>query len=175
MAAGLAMENRGRIVSCDLHPGKLPQIEAAASRLGVTVLETEQNDGARFRSEWQEQFDVVIADVPCSGLGVIRKKPDIRYKSLEDMEQPPALQRAILEQAGRYVRPGGQLLYSTCTILQRENQDVAEDFLKDHPEFQTEMLSLPEPLWQQQKGMLTLYQGINQCDGFFLCRMRKSI
>ena len=175
VAAGLVMENRGRIVSCDLHPGKLPQIEAAASRLGVTILETEQNDGTQFRPEWQEQFDVVIADVPCSGLGVIRKKPDIRYKSLEDMEQLPALQRAILEQAGRYVRPGGQLLYSTCTILQRENQDVAEDFLKDHPEFQTEMLSLPEPLRQQQKGMLTLYQGINQCDGFFLCRMRKSI
>lgn len=173
MAASMYMENRGHIVSCDLHPGKLPQIEKAAQRLGVDILETKENDGTVLRPEFSEAFDAVIADVPCSGLGVIRKKPDIRYKNLADMEALPPIQREILERAAAYVRKGGQLLYSTCTILKRENEAVVQDFLTAHPEFRPEPLHLPEPLAEQAPGMLTLYQGIDHCDGFFLCRMRK--
>lgn len=174
MAAAMYMENRGHIVSCDLHPGKLPQIQQAAQRLGVDILETMENDGTALRPEFVDAFDVVIADVPCSGLGVIRKKPDIRYKDLSAMEALPAIQRQILECAAAYVRKGGQLLYSTCTILKRENESVAGDFLAAHPEFQPELLHLPQPLAEQSPGMLTLYQGIDHCDGFFLCRMRKT-
>ncbi len=173
MAAAMYMENRGHIVACDLHPGKLPQIEKAAQRFGVDILETKENDGAVLRPEFVETFDAVIADVPCSGLGVIRKKPDIRYKNLADLEALPPIQRKILERAAGYVRRGGQLLYSTCTILKRENEAVVQDFLTAHPEFHPEPLHLPEPLAEQSPGMLTLYQGIDHCDGFFLCRMRK--
>ncbi len=173
MAAAAYMENRGEILSCDLHEKKLPRIEAAAKRLGVTVVTALQNDAAAPRPEWTRCFDAVIADVPCSGLGVIRKKPDIRYKSLESMEALPALQARILSQAGAYVKPGGQLLYSTCTILRRENEDVVRAFLASRPEFRPEALSLPGPLSEQAPGMITLYQGVNDCDGFFLCRMRK--
>ncbi len=173
-AAAVYMENRGSILSCDVHGGKLPEIESAAKRLGADIIRTEENDGTIFRPEWAEQFDAVIADVPCSGLGVIRKKPDIRYKDLSAMAELPTLQAALLENAGRYVRPGGQLMYSTCTILRRENEDVAEHFLKAHPEFRAEALPLPKPLESRQPGMLTLYQGIDCCDGFFLCRMRKN-
>ena len=115
----------------------------------------------------------MIADVPCSGLGVIRKKPDIRYKNLSEIEQLPALQRKILEQSGCYVRPGGVLLYSTCTILKRENEAVAEDFLSAHGEFSPEALTLPTELSETKPGMLSLYQGVHACDGFFLCKMRK--
>ena len=175
MAAAMWMENQGEIISCDVHSGKLPQIQGAARRLGITIVTTEENDGAVFRPAWEQSFDAVIADVPCSGLGVIRKKPDIRYKSLSDMEKLPPIQRNILEQAGRYVKPGGMLLYSTCTILKRENEAVAHDFLGAHPEFTAAELELPEPLRQQEVGMLTLYQGIDCCDGFFMCKMRKQV
>ena len=165
----------GEILSCDVHGGKLPQIELAAERLGVSIVKTMENDASVFRPEWENAFDAVTADVPCSGLGVIRKKPDIRYKNLSDLEQLPILQRKILEQAGRYVRPGGMLLYSTCTILKRENEDVALDFLSAHGEFSPETLHLPQPLEESRTGMLTLYQGIHQCDGFFMCKMRKQL
>ena len=173
MAAAMHMEDRGQIISCDLHGGKLPQIEMAAERLGVTIVSTMENDASVFRPEWEGYFDAVIADVPCSGFGVIRKKPDIRYKNLSDMEALPPIQSAILENAGRYVRPGGDLLYSTCTILKRENEDVVHDFLSNHPEYSAVSLDLPESLEEQEQGMVTLYQGINDCDGFFLCHMRK--
>ena len=175
MAAAMHMENEGEIISCDVHGGKLPQIRMAAERLGVTIVTTMENDASVFRPEWEEYFDAVIADVPCSGLGVIRKKPDIRYKALADLEALPPLQRAILENAGRYVRPGGDLLYSTCTILKRENEDVACRFLEEHAEFKPVPLELPDTLGQQQEGMVTLYQGHDNCDGFFLCHMRKHI
>ena len=175
MAAAMHMENQGQILSCDLHGGKLPQIEMAAERLGVTIVSTMENDASLFRPEWEGAFDAVIADVPCSGLGVIRKKPDIRYKNLQDMEALPPIQRSILENAGRYVHPGGDLLYSTCTILKRENEDIAHDFLAAHREYDPVPLELPEGLLEQETGMLTLYQGIDHCDGFFLCHMRKKL
>jgi 16S rRNA (cytosine967-C5)-methyltransferase len=169
----MAMENRGEIISCDLHGGKLPQIEKAAQRLGVTIVHTMENDGTQLRPEFQAAFDAVIADVPCSGLGVIRKKPDIRYKDLSGLEALPALQSRILENAAAYVKKGGALLYSTCTILKRENEAVVQEFLKSSPQFQAEELLLPEPLISHNVGMLSLYQGIHDCDGFFLCRMRR--
>lgn len=173
MAAAMYMENQGEIVSCDLHGGKLPQIRKAAQRLGVSIIQTMENDGTVLRESFLEAFDAVIADVPCSGLGVIRKKPDIRYKDVKSMEALPEIQQKILQNAAAYVRPGGQLLYSTCTILARENEAVTQTFLQHAPSFQSQLLSLPEPLAEQETGMLSLYQGIHDCDGFFLHRMRK--
>lgn len=175
MAAAMHMKNQGSILSCDVHGGKLPQIEMAAERLGVTLVSTQENDASQYRPQWEGQFDAVIADVPCSGLGVIRKKPDIRYKNIKDMEALPPLQQAILQNAGRYVRPGGDLLYSTCTILKRENEEVVKAFLAENRNFSTVELRLPEGLREQETGMLTLYQGLDHCDGFFLCHMRKSV
>lgn len=174
MAAAMAMENQGDILSCDLHGGKLSQISDAAARLDVSIVRTMENDGTVFRPEFKGAFDAVIADVPCSGLGVIRKKPEIRYKSLKSMEELPALQLRLLEHAAAYVKNGGQLLYSTCTILKRENEAVVQNFLKRHSDFIPGLPELPRPLAAQENGMLTLYQGIDCCDGFFLCHMRKT-
>lgn len=174
MAAAMVMENQGEIISCDIHGGKLPQIQRAAERMGVSIVTTMENDGTILREEFREAFDAVIADVPCSGLGVIRKKPDIRYKDISSMETLPAIQQKILQNAAAYVKPGGQLLYSTCTILKRENEAVVEAFLQQNPTFRGTALSLPEALSEQTPGMLSLYQGIHDCDGFFLCRMRKN-
>ena len=121
------------------------------------------------------QMDAVIADVPCSGLGIIRKKPDIRYKNLKETENLPELQLSILRNQARYVRPGGVLMYSTCTVLRRENEDVAARFLEENPEFYPEPLNLPDIFPKNETGMLTLIPGQWDTDGFFICRMRRKV
>ena len=118
-------------------------------------------------------MDIVLADVPCSGLGVIRKKPDIRYKDLTQTERLPALQLAILSQQARYVRPGGVLLYSTCTVLRRENEDVAEAFLREHPEYSAETVHFPENSGIPDGAMTTLLPCDHGTDGFFICKLRR--
>ncbi len=129
-AAAFAMENEGSILSCDLHENKLKRIREGAQRLGITCIETAAVDGRAFREEWAGKFDVVICDVPCSGLGIIRKKPDIRYKDAQEFSALPELQRAILENSARYVKRGGLLVYSTCTILPEENEQVTDGFFE---------------------------------------------
>ena len=118
-------------------------------------------------------MDAVICDVPCSGLGIIRKKPDIRYKDLKEMEALPALQLEILSNQARYVRPGGVLMYSTCTVLRRENEDVVKAFLETHHDFYLEPLALPGVFPKNETGMLTLIPGEYDTDGFFICRLRR--
>jgi len=172
-SAALAMADRGRILACDIHPHKLELIEKGAERLGLTCITPVLQDAAAENPEWLGGMDAVLADVPCSGLGVIRKKPDVRYKILDGLEALPAVQRAILENVCRYVRPGGTLVYSTCTVLRRENEDVAEEFLKNHPEFAPEPIPTPAALGLENAGMLTLLPCEHDSDGFFICRLRK--
>mgnify|MGYP002518309406 CR=1 FL=1 len=173
-AAAIAMENRGSVTSCDIHEHKISLIEKGAERLGIRILHAQQADASKFREDFENRFDAVIADVPCSGLGVIRKKPDIRYKDLSPTERLPAVQAAILENVSRYVKPGGVLVYSTCTILKRENEAVALAFLKAHPDFSLEPFEVPEKLDAKNDGMLTLLPHRHDADGFFICRMRKN-
>ena len=174
-AASMAMGGRGEIISCDIHPHKIDLIANGAARLGLTNIRPRLQDAAEFVPEWEGRMDCVIADVPCSGLGIIRKKPDIRYKNLEETQALPQLQRKILDNQSRYVRPGGVLLYSTCTVLKRENEEVVEGFLKDHPEFAAEPLALPEIFPKNETGMLTLIPGQYDTDGFFICRLRRQV
>ena len=134
-AAAIQMGDRGEVVSCDLHPHKKTLIHRGAERLGLSCVQALTADGKVRRTEWEEAFDLVLVDAPCSGLGVIRKKPDIRYKDPEPLAALPAVQSAILDNACAYVKPGGVLLYSTCTVLRRENQGVTGRFLAEHPEF----------------------------------------
>ena len=170
-AAAFAMENEGHILSCDLHENKLKRIREGAQRLGVTCIETACADGRVFREEWAGRFDTVLCDVPCSGLGIIRKKPDIRYKDVHEFKALPDIQRAILENSARYVRPGGVLVYSTCTVLPEENENVTDAFLSSHPEFIYEEFSLPNG--EAAPGYLTLWPQRNGTDGFYLSRMRR--
>lgn len=172
-AAAIAMNNQGSIISCDIHEHKIGLLAKGAQRLGIRILMPVLQDGRSFRPEWEGKMDVVIADVPCSGLGVIRKKPDIRYKDLAPLAQLPAIQRAILDNLSRYVRPGGVLVYSTCTILRRENEDVVQDFLMHHPEFQAEAFPLPEALGGNCQGFITLLPSVHGTDGFFICKLRR--
>ncbi len=172
-AASMAMEGKGEIISCDIHPHKTQLIANGAHRLGLTNIRPLLQDAAAYVPQWEGKMDCVIADVPCSGLGIIRKKPDIRYKNLEEARALPGLQRKILENQARYVRSGGVLLYSTCTVLKRENEEVVEGFLKAHPEFRAEPLALPDLFPKNETGMLTLIPGQYDTDGFFICRLRR--
>lgn len=173
-AAAIAMGDRGEIVSCDLHENKLKRIREGAVRLGLTSIHTEAADGRVFRKEWRDGFDLVLVDAPCSGLGILRKKPDVRRKKADDLFTLPVVQSAILDNAARYVRPGGTLLYSTCTILPEENEEVTEAFLGTHPEFSRERFSLPGPIGQVD-GQITLWPHLHDTDGFYICRVTRRV
>ncbi len=172
-AAAIAMSGTGKITSCDIHPHKIQLIQKGAARLGISNLTARVQDASAFNPEWENAMDAVIADVPCSGYGIIRKKPDIRYKDPDTMLDLPGLQLAILRNQSRYVKPGGLLLYSTCTLLRRENEAVVEAFLQENPDFSPEVLPLPEVFPTNTTGMLTLVPGEYDTDGFFICRLRR--
>lgn len=171
-ACAMAMENRGSIVSCDIHRHKLALIQEGAERMGVTILETALADGREFHPQWGESADLVLCDVPCSGLGVIRKKPDIRYKDPAALAKLPEVQLAILRNASRYVKPGGTLLYATCTVLPEENRGVTDAFLAEDRGFAREAFFLPG-IAGGEEGELTLWPQRHDTDGFYLCKMRK--
>ncbi|MBR2309806.1 MAG: 16S rRNA (cytosine(967)-C(5))-methyltransferase RsmB [Oscillospiraceae bacterium] len=168
-----AISGAGTVISCDVHPHKVDLLEKGTRRLHLTQITAREQDATVFVPQWEKKMDVVIADVPCSGYGIIRKKPDIRYKDPDSMADLPGLQLAILRNQARYVKPGGVLLYSTCTLVRKENEGVVEKFLKENPEFTTERLTLPPVFPENTTGMLTLIPGQYDTDGFFICRLRR--
>ena len=172
-AAAISMDGTGEITSCDVHEHKTGLIANGAARLGFDNITAKQQDATVFVPEWENAMDAVLCDVPCSGLGIIRKKPDIRYKDLTEMAALPQLQLRILSNQARYVKPGGTLLYSTCTVLRRENEDVVRSFLDANADFRLEPLDLPEVFPKNESGMLTLIPGQFDTDGFFICRLRR--
>ncbi len=134
-SAALDMNNRGRVYSLDLHANKLSLIDKGAKRLGIDIIETAVHNGSSPRQDLVGKADAVICDVPCSGLGIIAKKPDIKYKSIKDIEGLPNVQSRILEASAEYLKPGGRLMYSTCTLNPDENERITEAFLKSHKDF----------------------------------------
>ena len=170
--AAIAMENRGTVLSRDIHPHKLKLIEASAKRLGITCIQTGLADARRVDEAMERAADVVICDVPCSGLGIIRKKPDIRYKDPAELTGLPPVQKQILSAAAEAVKPGGCLVYSTCTILPEENRQVVDGFLAENHQFALEPFSLPSPVGDTG-GDLTLWPQRHQTDGFYICKLRR--
>jgi len=174
-ALASALGGACRIVTRDLHPNKVRLIADGAKRLGMeTVIAAEQADAREAREEDRERFDLVIVDAPCSGLGIIRKKPDIRAKRPEDIAPLPAIQLAILSAASKAVKPGGTLLYATCTILPEENEDVVGAFTASDGRFAPAAFTLPGPAGSVPTGMLTLWPQIHGTDGFFICRLKRT-
>lgn len=135
------MKNGGRLISFDLHENKLSLIKSGAKRLGISIISARQNDASVFDPDIP-QADRVLCDVVCSGLGVIRRKPEIKYKSKQEIMQLPPIQTNILETAKRYVKPGGRLVYSTCTLNEAENEEIAENFLRNNPDFSPEEIKI---------------------------------
>ena len=171
-AAAILMHNQGSILSCDIHEKKLALIRSGAERLGIGIIETRAADARIGDEALRARFDLVIADVPCSGLGVIAKKPEIRNKTPESIAGLPAIQRAILDNLAKNVKPGGVLLYSTCTVLREENEDLVRAFLADYPEYGTEAFSLYGR--DVSEGMYTFWPQIDGSDGFFAAKLRRT-
>ena len=170
-ASAIAMGNEGSITACDIHEKKLRLVNSGAQRLGISIIKTEAMDARTFKPEMEAAFNLVIADVPCSGLGVIAKKPEIRNKSWDALKGLPAIQSDILENVCRYVAPGGALLYSTCTVLKEENEDVVNAFLQRHAEFVLEKFNICGI--NAENGMHTFWPNVDGTDGFFAAKLRK--
>ena len=165
--------DRARILSCDIYEHKLRQIEKNAQRLSISCVETLLCDALAPKPEYFSAADKVIADVPCSGLGIIRKKPDIRYKDINEIACLPKLQLGMLCSLSKYVKPGGFLLYSTCTILPEENEEVVRAFLSRAQDFELCPFESLGEAYPAPDGFITLYTHIHRTDGFFICKIRK--
>ncbi len=170
-AIALAMENTGKIHSFDLHESKLPLIKEGAKRLGIAIIEAAAHDSSITAPELVGKMDRVLCDVPCSGLGVLSKKSDLRYKEQASVEALPPLQAAILEASAPYVKAGGILVYSTCTLRRAENEAVVEAFVSAHPEFALCPIAIGPH--RADHGMLTLFPDGKGSDGFFIAKMMR--
>lgn len=168
-AAAIVMGDRGSIDSCDIHGKKINLIKDGAQRLGLGSINAFARDA---REPVVGKYDAIIADVPCSGYGVIRKKPEIRFKPQTDRAGLPPVQSAILENLSGAVRSGGVLVYSTCTVLKEENEDIVTAFLGKHPEFTAESFKLPNGETIAE-GYMTFWSDIYGTDGFFICKLRR--
>jgi 16S rRNA (cytosine967-C5)-methyltransferase len=172
------MENKGKIFAFDIHPHKLELVRSNAKKLGIDIIETVEQDASVEVPEFLGKADCVLVDAPCSGLGIIRRKPDIKWSRTEsDINALKSIQRRILETCAAYVKPGGTFVYSTCTVIKDENSGTVTDFLNSNKDFYIEDLrpflldSLKE--YADEKGWLQLYPNVQGIDGFFICRMRK--
>ena len=171
------MHDKGRILAGDIYDHKLQRIEENAARLGIQIIETEEIDAREIGEQYEAMADRVLVDAPCSGLGVLRRKPDARWrKTADEIAALPDLQLSILESAAMAVKPGGVLVYSTCTIELAENQGVVSRFLEAHPEFALETTGhyLPLPTKHAESKMVQLLPHVDGTDGFFICRMKKT-
>ncbi len=165
------MKNEGEIDSHDLHENKVKLIRSGAARLGIDVITATARDGSLVNEEKRGYYDRVLCDVPCSGLGVIAKKPDIRYKSEDDVIRLPLVQYKILSASAALVRPGGVLVYSTCTLRREENDLIRERFLREFDEF-TPYLPESFPV-EAENGAVTLMPHKHGTDGFYIAGFRR--
>ena len=161
------MNNNGILYSCDIYPSRTHLIEEGAQRLGLDCVKPTVNDATVFNEDFTD-VDAVLCDVPCSGLGIIGKKPEIKYKKLDDTKTLLPVQKQILSTASRYVKPGGRLVYSTCSVNPNENRKICDWFLKENTDF-VSVKVLPDVKRTVDEGdYLTLFPHTNGCDGFFV-------
>ena len=153
-----SMGNDGSITAFDIYEHKLRLIDELMERNGISIVNTSYGDGRVFDPGLEGRFDRVLCDVPCSGLGVMGRKPEIKYRKEYDMKELTEIQKQILRNAARYVRPRGRLVYSTCTVNPRENSEVIEEFLKSNNNFIKEKEICLDPV---NSGT----------DGFYICRI----
>lgn len=168
------MNNTGTVVARDVFDHKLKLIKSTVDRLGLTNVEVEKSDASVVDENCIDKFDYVLADVPCSGLGIIRRKPEIKYKEKAELKDLPVIQKTILENASKYVKIGGTLVYSTCTIQDAENIEVVQAFLEENVNF--ELVPIDEvnvDLDNEDKGYLKIYPNIHGMDGFFIAKFKR--
>jgi len=171
------MQNKGQIISADVHEHKLELIEKNMERMGIEIITPMLQDGTLLNSEFIEAFDKVLLDAPCSGLGIMKRKPDIRYnKSLGDLKAIVMLQKQLAENAVKYLKKEGTLVYSTCTLSKRENEEMASYIVE---ELGLELCDIadtvPEKLhpYIMDKGMIQIFPFVAETDGFFIACFKK--
>lgn len=170
------MKNEGKIVARDIYPHKLKLIEENAKRLGISIIHTQEFNAKELDGSLLGKADKVLVDAPCSGLGIIRRKPELKYnKKLQDIKEISKIQLEILKNASKYVKKDGILVYSTCTIEKEENIEIIKKFIKEHKEFEIVDVNdvLPIELKSKDK-FLQLYPNMYHTDGFFICKLRRN-
>ena len=171
-AAAIELENTGSVTSCDPNKSRLKLIEDSAKRLGITNITTVQNSGEVY-NENLKKYDVIICDVPCSGIGIIPKKPDLRYKSMSDVGNLAQLQYEILSTAKEYLKDNGTIVYSTCTINKQENEGVVNRFLRENTDFKLEKQHCPVENVINSDEKVTFLSHLTGFDGFFIAVLKK--
>ena len=177
------MEDKGKIEAWDIHEHRTKLVEEAAKRLGITIIKENVNDASIYNEKYKEKFDKILLDVPCLGTGVLKRKPDIKWqKNEEDIEEITSIQKKILQSCSKYLKKGGNLIYSTCSILKEENENIVEDFLKDNKDFEIVPIDIEKnkkiinkEFFEKYKKLnkyFQLYQN-NYTDGFFICKLTK--
>ena len=168
------MENTGQVIARDVFDHKLKLIKSTVNRLGLTNVSIENRDALKLDDNSIDKFDYVLADVPCSGLGIIRRKPEIKFKEASELSGLPDIQSKILNNASKYVKENGTLIYSTCTIHDEENIDVVEQFLKENKNFELVPIeNINIDLENQEKGYIKIYPNIHGMDGFFIAKLKR--
>lgn len=168
------MNNSGQVIARDVFEHKLKLINNTVKRLGLKNIEVENFDALKIDENSIDKFDYVVSDVPCSGMGIIKRKPEIKFKKEEELKELPIIQSEILNNASKYVKVGGCLIYSTCTIHDEENIDIVNEFLKNNGNF--ELVPIDEvkiDLDNQDKGYIKIYPNIHGMDGFFISKLKR--
>ena len=179
------IKDKGEIIANDVHEHRTKLVLENANRLGISSIKTNVQDAATFNKEYENCFDKILLDVPCLGIGVLKRKPDIKWKKQkEDIESISKIQYQILENSSKYLKNGGELVYSTCSILRDENENVISNFLQNNKNF--EMIKINNILDKIEKNnkekffsnylindtFLEIYQN-EKTDGFFICKLKK--
>ena len=168
------MNNTGHVVSRDIYEHKIKLIKSSVKRLGLKNVDVELFDATKLDKDSVDKFDYVLADVPCSGLGIIRRKPEIKYKQKEEVKDLPKLQKDILQNASKYVKVGGTLVYSTCTVQDNENIEVVESFLQSNKRFELDKIeNINIDLENEEKGYIKIYPNVHGMDGFFIAKLKR--
>lgn len=172
------MNGQGRVAAWDIHPHRVDLIERNRKRMGAEIVQPLVMDAAIENAEWMNKFDRILIDAPCSGLGIIHKKPDIKLRlTPNDLKGLPEIQAKILSACSLYLKPGGVLVYSTCTINPEENHDIVAGFLRNHPDFLLEdpLSFMPDTLHTAvQNRMVQIIPSRHRIDGFFIARLRRT-
>ena len=170
------MNNKGKIIAGDIYKHRLNLINQNAKRLGINIIETKEIDASKYIEEYKEKFDKILLDVPCLGIGVIKRKPDIKWqRKEEDVEEISKLQKRILNNCSKYLKKGGELIYSTCSILKKENEDIIEEFIKENKNFEIIKIQNKIKIFEKfykKEGFLSI-NPTEKNDGFFICKLVK--
>ena len=168
------MGNEGKIVAFDIHPHRTELIKLNKERLGLSIIEEKVADATVLDESLIGKADKVLMDVPCSGIGIAKRKPELKYKSEHD--ELPEIQYKILSNGAKYLKKGGEMVYSTCTLFKSENEEVVERFLKENPDFSLVSFGsiLPDGFREDKDGMMTVLPDTVDADGFFVAKLKKN-